>query len=343
MTMTGTFPLSNPAMMQLPPLPSIGSFGSPSIPVQAQPSIYTPSVNPAMVGGASPMGSPMSSMPPVGLKSQPLNGFAPSPSSFHPGPLSTLGMDSFSPVLSSTPGISVSPTAPMPVYPGAIGPAASLVAENQPLNAQQMGQKVGNVVSSFMQENPALLRKLNQVDMDALADDIGPKVEKARIQVQQALKKLPQGIDKRLIRMLDPGTAKLATEFDQWLRKEPDPVLLAEILENQRLKDREEALDGKAQKAKADLSADDPFADSLPVSQPSLKEKLMNAKDKLMDKAQSIWPFKNRNKKSDDLAELLGRHRPAGGDALTEADLDALLNSGLFFKANTRQGKKVAQ
>lgn len=340
MTMTGTFPPSSPAMMPLPPLPSIGSFGSPSRPVQAQPSIYTANGNLSMVGGASPMGSPMSSMTPVGLKSQPLNGFSPLPLPFQPGPLGTLGVDTFSPVLSDTSGISASPATSIPAYPGAIGPAASLTAENQPLNAQQMGQKVGTVVSNFMQENPALLHKLNQVDMDDLADDIGPKVEKARIQVQQALKKLPQGIDKRLIRMLDPGTAKLATEFDQWLRKEPDPVLLAEILKNKRLKDREEALDGKAGKAKADLYADDSFADSLPTSQPSLKDKLMNAKDKLMEKAQSIWPFKNRNKKSDDLAELLGRHRPAGGDALTEADLDALLNGGLFFKANAPQDKK---
>ncbi len=244
-----------------------------------------------------------------------------------------------------------------------------------------MGQKVGTVVANFMQENPALLNKLNQVDMDALAEDIGPKVEKTRAQVQQALKKLPQGLDKRLIRMLDPGTAKLATEFDEWLRKEPDPALLAEMDRAERMKARTEALEGKVGSAKPSPYADDPFAvedplgadpfaESLPVGQPTLKDKLMGAKDKWVEKAQTSWPL-NKNKKSDltdldallgservtsggaskrtqDLADLLGRPRPAsggagGGDELTDADLDALLGGGgLSFKANPRHSSKPA-
>jgi hypothetical protein len=298
-----------------------------------------------MIAGYSPVGSPMSNMASVaGLQSQPMNGFKPLPSSFQSSPLGATGVDSFSPVLSnSSPGMSVSSAQSVPAYPGAIGPAASLSNESQPLNAQQMGQKVGAVVSNFMQENPVLLDKLNQVDMDALADDIGPKVEKTRIQVQQALKKLPQGIDKRLIRMLDPGTAKLATEFDQWLRKEPDPLLLAEMAKEQRLKEREEALAPKVGKGQADpYSSEDPFADALPGRHSSLKDRLMDAKDKLVTKAQSSWPLKNRNNKTD-LAELLEGHSPAGSDALTEADLDALLGGGLSFKANVRQDQKKAQ
>lgn len=387
MTMTGISPFPAPSLPRpvMPTMPIDGSGNMPPLPAPANlpfpASVAVPGINGSSANlPYSPVGPAVNGMVPV-VRNQ--SALPPAPlSAFPNGSLGSSPVDSF---LSSSPGLqpvssSASNLAPASATgQGSIDAITSALAnQDQPLNARQMGQKVGTVVANFMQENPALLDKLNQVDMDALAEDIGPKVEKTRAQVQQALKKLPQGIDKRLIRMLDPGTAKLATEFDQWLRKEPDPALLAEIARDERLKAREEALGGNVGKSKADrlndpyaddpfaaedLLADDPFAEELPPGKTSLKDKMLDAKDKLWDKAQSSWPL-NRNQKSE-LADLEAenlmprpRKRPrlspdplsdagttggSGGpeQGLTDADLDALLGGGgLSFKSRARQGSK---
>jgi hypothetical protein len=238
--------------------------------------------------------------------------------------------------------------------PGLASALSSLSNHSQPLTADAMGQKVGTVVASFMKENPALLEKLNGVDLDALAQDIGPKVEKARAQIQQALKKIPQVVDNRLIRMLDPGTRELATEFDQWLRKEPDPALLAEMAREERLKVRQES--AKTQRpglasnggASVDPFAEaDPFGDAFLAEKPTTwKDKVLNTKDQLWRKAQSSWPLNRRQQPGngglaleDAFTSLRSKPKPFpdldGG--LSEADLDALLGGGLTFKANPKQ------
>lgn len=239
--------------------------------------------------------------------------------------------------------------------PGLASALSSLTDNSQPLTADAMGQKVGTVVASFMKENPALLEKLNGVDMDALAQDIGPKVEKARAQIQQAIKKMPQAVDNRLIRMLDPGTRELATEFDQWLRKEPDPALLADMAREERMKARQEA--AKTQRpgltannggAAADPFAEaDPFGDAFLDEKPAnWKDKVKNTKDQLWQKAQSSWPLNRKQKPNDAglaledaFANLRSKPKPPIGldDGMTEADLDALLGGGLTFKANAKK------
>ncbi|WP_303672935.1 hypothetical protein [Vampirovibrio chlorellavorus] len=239
-----------------------------------------------------------------------------------------------------------------PETPGLASAWSNLTDNSQPLTADAMGQKVGTVVASFMKENPALLEKLNGVDLDALAQDIGPKVEKARAQIQQALKKMPQAVDNRLIRMLDPGTRELATEFDQWLRKEPDPALLANMAREERLKARQENAKTQRQGANAGtladpFAADDPFGDAfLPEKPATWKDKILNTKDQLWAKMQSSWPL-NRRQKPDNgglpleeaFASLRNKPKPpiSLDGALSEAELDALLGSGLTFKANPKK------
>ncbi len=254
---------------------------------------------------------------------------------------------------SAAPRVNVSPFAiSAPETPGLASALSSLTDNSQPLTADAMGQKVGTVVASFMKENPALLEKLNGVDLDALAQDIGPKVEKARAQIQQALKKMPQAVDNRLIRMLDPGTRELATEFDQWLRKEPDPALLADMAREERLKERQEAAKTQRQRANGGSVADpfaetDPFGDALLAEKPATwKDKLLNTKDQLWNKVQSSWPLNRRQKPDngdlaleDAFASMRSKPKPPTSldGALSEAELDALLGGGLTFKANPKK------
>lgn len=339
--------------------------------------------------GFSPVGPAVNGMVPV-LRSQSFSpaGFAPPPAlptdlsgglgdTFTPSspsqsfPTSTLAPQT--PASNPFPGSNSSLASVPGALPatgqavGAEAAATGLSAPNRPLNAQEMGQKVGSVVTKYMQENPALLDKLNNVNWDELEQDVGPKVEGYRARLQQALKKLPQGVDKRLIRMLDPGSQELATEFDQWLRKEPDPATLAEMARQDRMKAREEALGGKADKAKVDslndpladdpfaqddpYAAEDPFADELPPEKTkpaTLRDKLRDAKNKAVDKAKSSWPL-NRNKDNQsDLDALMDeepvsrprkRPRPAADPLegeLTDADLDALLGGGPAHSPSAR-------
>ncbi len=254
-------------------------------------------------------------------------------------------------------------------------PASSrLNGVQRPLNAQEMGQKIVTLVTNYMQENPALLEKLNTVDMDELAQDIGPKVEGIRAQVQQALKKIPKGLDNRLIRMLDPGMQEVANDVDQWLRKEPDPAVMAELKRKQRVKAQEEAMGGsKPSAASSPSSLNDPFAeDALGAEDPlagdplaeeellgaepplktqktSFKDKIISSKDKLVDKAQSSWPL-NRNKPSDlggleeePVSRPRQRVKPTGSGEgeISDAELEALLggggSDGLAFQSKKRQ------
>lgn len=291
-------------------------------------------------GGLSPVGPAVNGMVPVMRNAySSLPAFPAASAGASPGGIPS--MDTFSPSVGQFP---VSSSFALPATTAGSGGANSTAtssAANRPLNSQEMGQKVGGIVSNFLQENPAVLEKLNNVDLDEIEQNVGPKVEGIRAQFQQALKKVPEGIDKRLIRMLDPGTQEIATEVDQWLRKEPEPEVLAELDAKKRAKAREEALKENAGKSRPDPLADDPFAmeddlaGSLPPKKETYRDKLLNAKDKLVNKAQSSWPL-NRNKSS--LSDLEAeepvtrpRRRPApADDVLTDAELEALLGG---FKA----------
>lgn len=376
MAISGTSPFPSPSLTLPKPFPSAGSLNSlsPQPVLPAPINTNWPGLNTnSPAASFSPVGPAVNGMVPV-LRNQPTSpgGFSPPPAL--PTDLSGGLGDTFTPSSPSQSSLASTSAAQTPVanpFPGgnaslatepgalpatgqAVGAEAAatgLPASNRPLNAQEMGQKVGSVVTKYMQENPALLDKMNSVNWDELEQDVGPKVEGYRARLQQALKKLPQGVDKRLIRMLDPGSRELATDFDEWLRKEPDPATLAELARQDRMKAREEALGSKADKTRVDslndpladdpYAAEDPFADELAPEKTepaTFKDKLLGAKDKVVDKAKSSWPL-NRNKQSDQDALMdeepvsrpSKRPRPATDPfegELTEADLDALLGGG---------------
>ncbi len=110
-------------------------------------------------------------------------------------------------------------------------PASNLGAPLTP--AQETGKQVGDLVTRFLEETPALQDKIQHIDWNAISqEDLKPKVEKYRAVLQQALKHahVPQMVDRKLIRLLDdPKNQHLATEFDAWLRKEPSPEVLASL------------------------------------------------------------------------------------------------------------------
>lgn len=300
--------------------------------------------------GYTVLGAPVNGMVPVS-RSQ-----VPSTSSIQDYYSPSAGLNAPRGGLSNPSGVNAQPANGL-TKPSAL--TNGLPGANQPLNAQQMGQKVGTIVSNFMQENPALLDKLNSIDMDDLAQDIGPKVEGVRAKVQQALKRMPQGIDKRLIRLFDPQSQKLATEFDEWLRKEPDPAMLAELARQEKLEAQQEASEqaGPKPASKTNRLADpyaddlleneDPFADTTLETEPKGKPTMKDRLGDLTNNVKSKLPF-NRNKPSkaslDDLgieaktqARSSKRNQPAAEKAeLSDADLDALLNGLSFSSAGKR-------
>jgi hypothetical protein len=187
---------------------------------------------------------------------------------------------------------------------------------------------------------------LNNVDLDEIEQNVGPKVEGLRAQFQQALKKIPEGVDKRLIRMLDPGTQEIAMEVDQWLRKEPDAATLAELAAKKRAKAREDALGGKPARSRIDpledplvddpFADEDPFAETLSPKKETYRDKLLNAKDQLVDKAKSSWPLNRSKSDFSDFEEepvIRPRRKPSLSE-MSDAELDALLGGGPTFKAN---------
>ena len=99
--------------------------------------------------------------------------------------------------------------------------------------AQETGKQVGDLVTRFLEETPALQEKIQHIDWNAISqEDLKPKVEKYRAVFQQALKHahVPQMVDRKLIRLLDdPKNQQLATELDAWLRKDPTPDVLASL------------------------------------------------------------------------------------------------------------------
>lgn len=328
----------------LPAVPSLSSGFNPQ-----PPSLSLPLSPTAPAQGMSPVGPIVNGLVPV-VRNPGVNGASPA-SSLPGGSPWNSPVDTFSPAGSMSPmSRPTTPGSPVSGMPNGVASAWS--TDGAPLNAQDMGKKVGGIVSNFLEENPVVLEKLNNIDLDEIEQNVGPKVEGWRAQLQQALKKLPESVDKRLIRMLDPGTQEIATEVDQWLRKEPDEATLAELAAKKRAKAREEALGGKTGKPHAAYPADDLlddeefFADDLPPKKQTYREKVSNAlsdgKDKLVDKAQSSWPL-NRNKTDlsaleDEEPVIRPRRKPLPlDDELTDADIEALLGGGPAFKAKGAQ------
>ena len=119
-------------------------------------------------------------------------------------------------------------------------PAAANAAATNPslpagLNAlspaQQTGKQVGDIVTKLLEEVPALQEKIDHVDWEALSqEEVMPKLEKLRVSVQPTFKHVPTFVDRKLARLFeDPQTQKMAKQFFDWLRKEPDPETLASL------------------------------------------------------------------------------------------------------------------
>lgn len=345
MAISGTPPFSSPGWTPQSPFPSQNSLLAPAPLPISLPSAQLPTPSsflPPSPLGLSPVGPAVNGLVPV-IRNP---AFTPA-TGLGGGPLSSSSMDVFSPSLRQTPPSLNSASLPAPAVdslPSAPATTPSAMPTG-PLNAQQMGQKVGGIFSNFLEENPAVLEKLNNVDLDEIEQNVGPKVEGLRAQFQQALKKIPEGVDKRLIRMLDPGTQEIAMEVDQWLRKEPDAATLAELAAKKRAKAREDALGGKPARSRIDpledpmaddpLADEDPFAEALSSKKETYRDKLANAKDKLVDKAKSSWPLNRSKSDFSDFEEepvIRPRRKPSLSE-MSDAELDALLGGGPTFKA----------
>lgn len=200
----------------------------------------------------------------------------------------------------------------------ALGANAGAMAE-QLSPAEEAGQKVGEMVTTLLEENPALQEKIQNINFDELQQDIGPKVESFRAKVQQAIKPIPRIVDRKVIRLFDtPQAQEMATQFDEWLRKPPDPALLAAA-------NRPKPSGGSALESDfSDPYADDPFAEEAesPIKQPPPKKSMLaNLKSK-------VWPFNKGNKENESpMLERPARKRRAS--EISDADLDAMLNESL--------------
>jgi hypothetical protein len=353
MAISGTSPFSSPGWTPQSPFPSQNSLLAPApLPISLPaPQLPTPSsILPPSPLGLSPVGPAVNGLVPV-IRNPGISGlnsaFTP-PNGLSGNPLSSSPVDVFSPSQRPTPQPLSPASLPAPSVDSLTSASATTASATPtgPLNAQQMGQKVGGIFSNFLEENPAVLEKLNNVDLDEIEQNVGPKVEGLRAQFQQALKKIPEGVDKRLIRMLDPGTQEIAMEVDQWLRKEPDAATLAELAAKKRAKAREDALGGKPARSRIDpledplvddpFADEDPFAETLSPKKETYRDKLLNAKDQLVDKAKSSWPLNRSKSDFSDFEEepvIRPRRKPSLSE-MSDAELDALLGGGPTFKAN---------
>lgn len=189
--------------------------------------------------------------------------------------------------------------------------------------AEETGQKVGELVTTLLEENPALQEKLQNIDFDALQQDLEPKVEAARAKVQQAIKPIPRAVDRKLIRLFDtPEAQEMATQFDEWLRKPPDQALMAAANAPSR-PNRPGALE--EEENFSDPYADDPYAEEeeLAIKEPPAKKStLENLKSK-------VWPFNKDSNKENEPPALERTPRKRRASEISDTDLDAMLNESL--------------
>lgn len=230
----------------------------------------------------------------------------------------------------SSPGMPFSPT--RPGVGNMAAPAASLAEPLSP--AEETGQKVGEMVTTLLEENPALQEKIQNIDLDAMKEDIGPRVETLRSSVQQAIKPVPRWVDRKVIRLFDtPDAQRLATQFDEWLRKPPevDPALAETATAANRPKPparpgRESGLDSLS-----DPMADDPYADEMdPALEEGPAEETPPPKKSMLGNIKSkVWPFNKDNKENEEPVLERSSTRKRKASQISDADLDAMLNNSL--------------
>jgi len=216
-------------------------------------------------------------------------------------PLPTVGQASQGPVQAATGA----------AKPVATGSAQSLpVGTNALSPAQQTGKQVGDIVTKLLEEVPALQEKIDHIDWDSLSqEEVMPKLEKLRVSVQPTYKRVPKFVDHKLARLFeDPQSQKMATQFFDWLRKEPDPEMLASL-------EREGSRQHGGRLGSSDF--DDEMDSPRPHRRPSMSE------DDFADDEASISPEKKglinklRAKTKDTISKIKDKISPKSEDRLS--------------------------
>ncbi len=312
----------SPSLWQ--PAPSL-SLNRPTVPLPSRRTPFAPLNNLPVATNPSALGSSLNASvdSPLGRSSLGSTGIntasrLPSPSPFSQPFRPSLGM----------PGVAVSRPGFNPGLGKLTANAAGSLAEDL-TPAEETGEKIKKIVVALLEDNPALQEKVQQqveqIDVDAIEENIGPKLESFRSSVQPGISKVPMPIVRRVINAMcgdDPAAKQLATEFVAWLRKPPE----AALAEN-------EAPARPGGRANGGHRvADDPFAedsmdgagfeeDPFESEAPSLKE-APPKKTFIGNLKSKVWPFnKEENKENIEPEHLAPRKRKA-----READFDSLLD-----------------
>lgn len=206
--------------------------------------------------------------------------------------------------------------------------------------AEETGEKIKKIVVALLEDNPALQEKVQQqveqIDMDAIEENVGPKVEAFRSSVQPGISKVPMPVVRRVINAMcgdDPASKQLATEFVEWLRKPPEAAL-AEGTANR-----------PGSRTNGGRRTDDPFAEDpmgseedsfaaeedLPEAQPPKKSMMDNLKSK-------VWPF-NKESDKENIDPAPKRRSTPQKRRMSDEELDAMLNDS-FGNPEPRPARK---
>jgi hypothetical protein len=94
--------------------------------------------------------------------------------------------------------------------------------------AEQTVKRLEQPLVRFLEENPQLREKIDNINMDTLTDNLTNSMGSYRVSIHQAYNKFPRFIDDAIVRQLDPQMQDSARQFFEWIRKPPTAQELAE-------------------------------------------------------------------------------------------------------------------
>ena len=221
-----------------------------------------------------------------------------------------------------------------------LGAPAGLNAAAAPQSsAQQLGSKIGEIASEYLEKNPALTEKLSNVDLDALQEDLEPKLEYAQGEAHEAFKYVPRALDRKLINIPDSRENKeIVRELIKKVRQQPPPSYYQAKQEKERLKAQEEKMNrlGMEDPIGSDPYMDEDLTGASEAEEPKPKQGLIA---RAKERVKSHWPF-NRGEKQDKVSDsdldMLDEPSPTrssrssrasgGKEEISDAELEAMLS-----------------